>query len=323
MKVTAIVPAFNAERFLKRAVDSLFSTGHEDLRVLVIDDGSDDKTYELAKALESQFRPHLEAHQHPSGMNRGVSASRNLGLAKCSDGLVCFLDADDYVLPHRFEKALSVLDAQPKVHGVYDATLVRLERSAADANSGLGGSEGDGTHFGLATAHTGSDLVRQLLTGVPWHPNAFLCRRSMFDTTGVFDESMRIAEDCHLWFRAAALCNIVPGDLEHPVAAYVRHDQNTFTYSIERKLDMVRAMVDAYQCISKSASAEIVQVFRQGVIDYVEQSLITAREANKPEIAWGIARTCAANGSGALLMRDRLVRQIVWLARETLFGRRR
>lgn len=317
------MPAYNAEAYLQRAIDSLFQTGYEDLHVVVVDDGSVDKTVALANALTMRYGSRLQVLQHSASSNRGVSASRNLGLSTTRSELVCFLDADDYVMPHRFEKAVNTLKLHPELDGIYEACCIKLESALSSTNAGLGGSEVEGSAFGLSTAHTGTSLLKKLLTGAPWHPNAFLCRRSMFDTTGVFDERLRIAEDCHLWFRAAALCNIVPGELEHPVAAYVRHDQNTFTYSIERKLDMVRAMVDAYQCISKSASAEIQQVFRQGVIDYVEQSFITAREANKPEIAWGVARTCVANGSGTLLLHDRLVRQIFWLARETLFGRRR
>lgn len=320
MKISVIVPAFNAELFLERAVASLLATGHADLEVLIVEDGSTDGTLQTAQRLLQEHPEQVRLLRHPGGANRGVSATRNLGIAQAGGDAVCFLDADDYVLPHRFDRAVQILQSRSEVDGVYEATCIRLANGQADG--GLGGSERDGAYFALATAHEGEDLLHELLRGYPWHPDAFLCRRSLFDRTGVFDETLRIAEDCHLWFRAAALGRIVPGDLTRPVAVYVRHAANTFHYCIERKVDMIRAMARAWRAIRSRATPSVARAFREGLTCYFVNTLVVTREAARPDLGWTAVRTCAAEGATYTLRDTRVLRQAAWLARETLGQRR-
>ena len=318
MKISVIVPAFNAEPFLERAVTSLLATGHADLEVLIVEDGSTDGTLQTAQRLLQEHPEQVRLLRHPGGANRGVSATRNLGIAQAGGDAVCFLDADDYVLPHRFDRAVQILQSRSEVDGVYDSTAISVQDQAAGA--GLGGSV-DGAIFGLSIACEGEHLLRQLLRGYPWGSDAFLCRRSLFDRTGVFDETLRIAEDCHLWFRAAALGRIVPGELTRPVAVYVRHAANTFHYRIERKVDMIRAMARAWPSVRAGTAPSTASVYREGMTDYLVNTLIVCREAACPDVAWAAIRACVASPTTRVLCDTRVLRQIAWLTRETLMPR--
>lgn len=318
MKISAIVPAYNAQRFLARAVKSLLDTGHTPLEVLVIDDGSTDSTLAVAQALQAAHPQQVRVLRHPGGVNRGVSASRNLGIREATGELVCFLDADDYVLQHRFQRALQILQGRPEVDGVYDATRVVIETPGAD--SGLGGDTNDGGTFAPASALEGEALLRELLRGYPWHPDAFLCRRTMFDRTGLFDENLRIAEDCNLWFRAAALCRVVPGsDLREAVAAYTRHAGNSYHYAIERKIDLVRAMHRAWPRVSAEAEQSTRLTFADGAATYLCNTLMVAREAARPDVAWATVWELMPTRLRGLLLRRAVLRQLAWLSKETLW----
>ena len=321
MKISAVVPAFNAQPFLARAVKSLLDTGYPSLEILVIDDGSTDRTLAEAYLLQSAHPSQVRVLRHPEGANRGVSASRNLGIRQATGDVLCFLDADDHVLPHRFEVAIQILTQRPDVDGVYELTCISLKEPAS--GNGLGSPSQDGGAFALATALEGDALLAKLLSGYPWHPDAFLCRRAMFDRTGTFDETLRIAEDCHLWFRAAALCSIVPGELQRPVAMYVRHAANTYRYTIERKVDLVRAMRRAWPTVRNAATPAVRKAYLAGLAAYVCNALVVSREAGRTDVAWAIARQTAPVRWGALLLRMPLLRQLVWLSVETVMRPRR
>jgi glycosyltransferase involved in cell wall biosynthesis len=108
--VSVIIPCYNLGAYLDEAVASVLSQTYQTFEILIVDDGStDDATRAL---LEGYRRPKTEvirtAHQ-------GVSAARNVGIARARGNYLCALDADDRLDPTYFEKAVAVLDADPDV----------------------------------------------------------------------------------------------------------------------------------------------------------------------------------------------------------------
>ena len=103
--VTVIVPAWNAERYLEASLRSVLEQSHRRLRLLVIDDGSTDKTPEILERLHRED-PRLDYRSVPNG---GPAAARNRALALLPEGTdyVMFLDADDLLLPDAIEYALT------------------------------------------------------------------------------------------------------------------------------------------------------------------------------------------------------------------------
>jgi glycosyltransferase involved in cell wall biosynthesis len=88
--VTVIVASHNGERFLREALESLFAQDFESFEVVFVDDGSTDRTGEIAKAFPLRY-----VHQQ----NKGLPAARNAGLATAEGELIAFLDDDDLLPP--------------------------------------------------------------------------------------------------------------------------------------------------------------------------------------------------------------------------------
>lgn len=98
--ISVIIPAYNAERFLPRALDSVISQTYQDLEILVIDDGSQDATGQIADAYATKD-PRVRV-LHVS--NNGEAKARNLALSEASGSYITFCDADDCMHPDMIEK---------------------------------------------------------------------------------------------------------------------------------------------------------------------------------------------------------------------------
>lgn len=104
MKVSIIIPVYNQEKLLKKAVDSI--PLNKDLEVLIIDDGSTDGTYELMKQLSKH--PKIKIFHFET--NQGVANARNIGLDNAQGEYIFMLDSDDWLYTDNFIKALNYLN---------------------------------------------------------------------------------------------------------------------------------------------------------------------------------------------------------------------
>jgi heptose III glucuronosyltransferase len=96
--LSVVVPAFNAAGHLGACLASVFAGGRDDIEVIVVDDGSTDASMAVLEPL-CRADPRVRVVQHPGRANRGVSASRNLGLHAATGRWVWFVDADDLLEP--------------------------------------------------------------------------------------------------------------------------------------------------------------------------------------------------------------------------------
>jgi len=318
MRISVIVPVWNGARRLPSAVDSLLRTRYPDLEILVVDDGSTDGAWDVAGELARSHPGQVFALRHPDGAHRGVSASRNLGVQRASGDLIAFLDADDYVNPHRFVAAVRILASRPEVEAVYDLTRV-VFGSPSDQKRWVDTRD----IFGLDRGVEPAALLPTLLADQSWHISAFTARRSLFGKAGLFDTSLRIAEDCNLWFRMACVGTIVAGDMEEPVSVYVRHGANTFRAGVERKVDMVRAMVRALSWARlHNVNAPTLRTLEQGVLDYALRAIMVCRESGRVDCAWRATMQLLRCGRWRPVADTRLARQLAWMVIESFRGRR-
>lgn len=113
----------DAARFLDEAVASVVAQqGETDWELLLVDDGSTDGSTRLAQRWVERHPDRIRYVCHPGGVNRGMSASRNLGLAHARGGIVGFLDSDDVLAPGAMARALAVLAAHPAADAVIGRT---------------------------------------------------------------------------------------------------------------------------------------------------------------------------------------------------------
>ena len=114
-RVSIIVPVFNRERTLRRALNSILNQTYKEYEVLICDDGSYDRTKEIAREfvkMDSRFKL-LELKE-----NKGAGAARNLGMKNSTGDFIAFLDSDDEWLPDKLEKQVQRMDNEPKCVGV-------------------------------------------------------------------------------------------------------------------------------------------------------------------------------------------------------------
>lgn len=285
-RISCIIPAYNSEPYLARAVDSLLSTGWPDLEIIVVDDGSTDGTRKLAESLAAGRPGRVICLSHAGGRNRGVSASRNVGIERSTGALLCFLDADDFVYPHRFDAAARILEERPDVDGVYEISEIVF----ADAESAERWWDTSRT-FGFDTPIPPQDVLFALLRGRSWPTSAILCRRALIERTGLFDARLRIAEDCHLWFRMACLGTLVGGgDLTRPVSVYWRHVDSSYQPFEAQRVHMVRAMTLFYNWMrDRDPSDSRLPRVCQCVSEYILRSIESARARENRWLAWTLA----------------------------------
>ncbi len=109
MRVSVIVPVFNAEPFLARAVDSVLSQSHRDIELILVNDGSTDGSERLCEKLclaDSRVKLLTQT-------NSGPAAARNAGVRIASGDFVFFLDADDYIVPDALKTMLDCQERHP------------------------------------------------------------------------------------------------------------------------------------------------------------------------------------------------------------------
>ncbi len=308
MRISAVVPARNAAGCLRQAVESLIATAEPDLEVLIVDDASTDSTLAVARALQARYPESVSVVS--LACQKGVSAARNAGIARSTGQAVCFLDADDLVLPHRFALAPRILAAQPEVSGVYELAEVRYDTAEARAEWG-----GSGEIFGLTEPLRGPELLTALVAQRVWHTSAVLVRREALEKTGLFHEDLRIAEDCHLWFRLAAVTDMAPGNLDQPVSVYRRHSRNTFRPGCENHVPMVRAVGHAYRWArAHGAPPDRLDAFGSAARAYLRRALLAAVDAQRPDLAWRILATGVVVGLLSPVAEPKALARAVWTA---------
>ncbi len=101
--LSVIVPAYNAEKYLKRCIDSILNQTLKNIEIIIIDDGSRDNTYAICDIYASRYSNIIVKHQE----NKGLLATREVGVNIASGALIGFVDADDYVEPSYFEDLLN------------------------------------------------------------------------------------------------------------------------------------------------------------------------------------------------------------------------
>ncbi len=121
--VTAIVIFFNAgETFFRAAIESILAQTYDNWELLLVDDGSTDISTEIAREYVHRYPGKLRYLEHEGHQNRGISATRNLGIEHASGEYIAFLDADDLWLPEKLARQVAILESHPEVAMVYNST---------------------------------------------------------------------------------------------------------------------------------------------------------------------------------------------------------
>ena len=129
--VSVIVPTFNREKLLPRALDSILNQTYSDWEIVIVDDGSTDNTAGLVADYKRRIGDRILCLHQP---NRGVSRARNRGIDECRGRFVAFLDSDDEFLPNKLQRQLDLFEMRPELGLVYsDYSFVDLNGNRSES----------------------------------------------------------------------------------------------------------------------------------------------------------------------------------------------
>ena len=231
LEVSVIIPVYNAEKFLQKAVESAVYL-EEVGEIILIEDQSPDNVLALAVSLEQQFDK-VKLCQHHDKKNHGAGASRNLGIQEASCAYIAFLDADDYYLPNRFVRDKLVFETHDNCDGVYSAVGTHFytqEGKIQFFEKGFGYQEILTLKGEVPPQELFAVLFNrhQNVTG-EFCTNGITVKKSVFKKIGYFNTALKLRQDIHLWRRLAGFCNLYPGEIVTPTAMRGIHDSNRMT----------------------------------------------------------------------------------------------
>lgn len=210
--VSVVIPVYNGERFLAEALTSVFVQTYRPIEVIVVDDGSTDRSAEIA----ASFGEVTLVRQ----LNSGVSTARNTGIARAQGEFLAFLDADDIWLERKIELQVRYL--------------------------------GDHPEFAYAISHYSNFIHRGVpappwfrpdrldAPELGYVPSSWLVRRSTLDAVGPFNPDYRNAEDMD-WIARAKDMGLLAGVLPDVLVAKRIHDANLTGDLKEGQATMMKA----------------------------------------------------------------------------------
>jgi glycosyltransferase involved in cell wall biosynthesis len=205
-EISVIIPAFNAERWLGATITSVLNQTHEDLELIVVNDGSTDRTQEVACSfLDPRIR-------YISREHRGLSAARNLGVLAARGTFIALLDADDLFKPDKLSRQIEAFQGRPELEAVTCGFEVIDD-------------DGEVLREQLHWHEQPKLELPNLLFWNPLLPSTLVIRRRSFDKVGLFDETLNRLEDWEFAVRLAQGGN--PIDYVRQVlVSYRRHQSN-------------------------------------------------------------------------------------------------
>ncbi len=181
--VSVIIPTHNRAQIISRAIRSVLNQTYQDFELIIVDDASIDNTEDTIKLFADERIRYIRADQ-----NKGVSASRNMGIMAARGKYVAFLDDDDEYLPEKLEKYVGALENCSKEVG-----MIYGPRWDVKGKQRM--------YVSCREISSQSENIYKLGNGL--RMGATLIRRECFDNAGIFDECLSHSEDTDLFIRLA------------------------------------------------------------------------------------------------------------------------
>lgn len=208
MKISAVIPAYNSEVTIGRAIDSVLKQTRPADEIIVIDDGSSDNTAEIIRSYGDKIRLIQQE-------NAGVSVARNAGINIATGDWIAFLDADDEWLPEKLKLQIEHLQRNPDLKWTY-SNYYRKSPLSQELEMGH-------TPSRLFNVLNGKEFVGDYFQADPLGGHVWTCtlivHDSVFEKTGMFEPGMKRAQDVDLWHRIAYQYPTA-GYLQEPLAVY-------------------------------------------------------------------------------------------------------
>jgi len=235
MKITAIIPVYNAEYFLKPAIDSILNQTFKDFELLAINDGSTDSSLEILTSFKDSRLKIIN-----NDKNRGIIYTLNRGINEAKGKYIARMDADDIALPERLALQVDYLEKNPNVVLLGGCAEVINQR---------------GKVFDTLTIPlTHKDILNNIFSSNCFIHPSVMFHKSVAQRLGAYDTNAQHAEDYDLWLRIIQEHQVA--NLPQPLIQYRVHpDQISQTKIKKQRQAADRARFKALKVFEQQGQA--------------------------------------------------------------------
>jgi glycosyltransferase involved in cell wall biosynthesis len=184
--VSVIIPAYNAEKFIVRTLESVLSQTYKNIEVLVINDGSTDRTVEIVESFAQKESRMRILHQP----NLGPSAARNCGIQSSKGEFIAFIDADDIWHKEKIQAQVECFQRSGRSVGLVYSWSMIIDESGSPLT-------------GIAHQYSGNILAELIHSNFVGNGSSAMIRRSCLKEIGNFNVDLRGPEDWDMYLRVA------------------------------------------------------------------------------------------------------------------------
>ncbi len=252
MRISVVIPVRNGERYLAQAVESVLAQTHRDLELLIIDNGSADRSMEIMMRYV-RMDDRIRVLNQP---DRGVASAANRGLEESEGEWIARLDCDDVFLPEKLEKQIAFIRKNPDVRIV--GTLGYFVNDTGRV-IGLVSAEGPFTKAEFEGVTAGGEPVFFI------HSSTLMHRETML-TIGGYREQFVQAEDVDLWLRMAEKGHLLL-KMPEPLTLYRIHEGSLTMLRNAEQRRYHRWVMACAEARRKGREEPLLQEFLQGEKD--------------------------------------------------------
>ncbi|MBE3092227.1 MAG: glycosyltransferase [Actinobacteria bacterium] len=225
VEVSIVIPAYNQDKFLGETLKSVLAQTFKDFECIIIDDGSTDKTKDIAGKYSDGARVKYFYQE-----NKGLAGARNTGIKLARGKYINFLDSDDLIYEYFLEHMVKKLDSHSDIDFLSCAWEL-IDEKGKKISSKIGPARSNNYL---------EDLILQNLFPV----QAIMLKKSIFDDIGMFNENLSALEDWDMWLRVATK-NYRFDVLDEVGVSYRRHKKG-MTLDIKRMTDNLYLFLDNF-----------------------------------------------------------------------------
>ena len=223
-KVSVIIPTYNRDVLLRRAIESVLRQTFDDFEILVVDGAKSDSTKEVVRSYGDGRLRYIPQK------GKGIANARNLGVKKARGEFIAFLDDDDAWKSRKLELQLELFRNLGEQYGL----IYTAFRYYYLDNGRILGSKRP-----IASGYVYPHLLKDNITGT----STIMVRRECFKRAGIFREDFVTCEDWDMWLRMSRMCLF--GTIEEPLVDYSIHSgQFSFVKYLEGRYKMINAHGD-------------------------------------------------------------------------------
>jgi glycosyltransferase involved in cell wall biosynthesis len=239
--VTVLMPVYNAERFLKRAIDSILNQSFKNIEFLIINDGSTDLSLQIIKSYKDDRIKLIE-----NDKNYGLIYSLNKGIEIANGKYIARMDADDISYPERIKKQYTYLEGHVNV-GILGTLIKGASKFKTYANNNL---------------NTSDLKARIIFNNIFYHPTVIFRSSFIKNSAVLYNPDFKHGEDYQLWLSALRCTDFAI--INEPLLYYENHpDQVSAIYNLQQRAAVIKSLEFFFNQINLIFTANELEIHRR------------------------------------------------------------